>query len=31
MVVIKKPEMRINLIDEVYKVDNKVEKEKQHI
>ena len=31
MVVIKWPEIRINLVDKVDKVDDKVEKKKQHI
>ncbi len=31
MVIIERPEMRINLVDEVNEVDNKVEREEQHI
>ena len=31
IVVMKKPEMKINLVDEVDEIDNKVERKEQHI
>ena len=31
MVMMKKPEIRINLVDEVDEVDDKIERRKQHI
>ena len=31
MVVMEKPKMRINLVDEVDKIDDEVEKKEQHI
>ena len=31
MVVIKRPKMKINLIDKIVEIDNEVEREEQHM